>query len=257
MSESTDPMTGWKIPEKTEVTRALDLIGDPQNARMFFSGLENPHWLNVLRDQGLLSASPEVKDLTGNGKPLPDWPVAIYLKRMAPLLPDQVTEILLHVDTHDNAFAQMRVLEVAIDLPPKQAARLVERAIGFLGESVRDVVAARVTELLETVAKSGELATTKLLADAVFRPPGKLDDVWFGIELPKATLALRAFGTESVSILTDWLHALEERDGSWNSHVYRPSISPHQQNWGHNLVNPLVDAARDTSTNLVNEDPGS
>ncbi len=255
MSESPDPLKGWKAPEVDEITRALDLIGDPQNARMFFSSLENPRWLSALRDRHFFAIAPDVENVKGEGMRFPDWPEGVYLARMATVIPDDVASLLLAVDTRGNVLAEMRFLEVATALPPEHAARLVDKTVELIAESIGDVIAARVVALIETVARSGDFDATKRLADAVFRPPSKLDEVWFGLDLPKVTLALRAFGSQSVSIFTNWLYALEERDGSWNSHVYRPSISPHQQNWGHDYVNPLVDAARDISTFIISEDP--
>ncbi len=248
-------MAGWKAPENDEVTRALGLIGDPQNARMFFSGLENPWWLSALQDRNIFAVAAAVENVAGEGVRFPDWPEGIYLARMAPLLPDKVTALLLAVDTNGNAFAEIRVLEAAAALPPEHAVRLVDKAVGFLGKDFMDLLATRMVEFIGTVARSGDREATKKLANAVFRPPSKLDQMWYEIELPNVALALQAFGSPSVSILTDWLHALEERDGSWNSHVFRPSISPHRQNWGNGYVNSLVDAARDIASNLIGENP--
>lgn len=109
--------------------------GFPQNhvtLRYFFEGAA-PEWLVPLRDAGFFSAPPEplLHDDTGTIE-VPPWPQALYLLRVASDQPEEVLRTALAIPTTANLFVNGNLVELALQFPAGEAARLVPRVIASL-----------------------------------------------------------------------------------------------------------------------------
>lgn len=276
--------SGWKAPDDALVKNALSRIGDVQHRRVFFERLDNPLWVRALIRHGIFAAPPETRvDAQGREFWQP-WPEGEYLVRMAPDVPEDVTEAVLAATHSSSAVVRGLVLRAALVLPGAMAVRLLPSIEQYLADhSLYD--GPEIVALMEHLAAEGQVKPTLRLAKAAFIPrrieegevsarhrrkdvTAGVEPYWFGELMPKVVSVLTTVQKErALSTLTAWLNAylvaseqfVEGPDGHDLSYIWRPSISPHEQNHGYeDYGDQLVDAVRDVSVSqLANGRPVS
>ena len=99
-------MTSWTRPTAEEISRITHLTAKPEEQRYFFSRLENPLWIDALRDAG--SLEPPSPTSTDGGERHAPWPVAGYIARVAGSHPDPeiVAQVLRELAETSNVFVQ-------------------------------------------------------------------------------------------------------------------------------------------------------
>ena len=253
-------------PSDELVTRALTRIGDLQHRRVFYDKLDNPLWIAPLEVRGALA--PDEGGAQGPGFVRP-WPQGEYLQRMAPIAPAQVAAVLMKYLDSEDPVVRSVLVRAAAQMDGNTAATLVKGIMAF----IRDFNYFDHEVLLRLVANlvtAGELKSARSLVNAVYEPrveesdaePEKrrrggnlvgLDDYWYAHTLPRVAQLLAGADPDFVKGLSYWLKTVQtmreySTDDAYydGSDSYRPSIRPHEQNWGHDEVaEALVDVLRD------------
>lgn len=257
--------SGFVAPTDELVTRALTRLGDLQHRRVFYERLENPLWIEPLDKRGALA--PEPGTITGRGFVQP-WPQGDYLQRMAPLSPGTVAKVLARFLTDESPVVRSVILKAAAQMDGDTAATIVKGIVGF----IRDFNYFDHQEqlrLVENLVTAGRTKEARSLVKAVYEPRADsdgaggtrrrggnlvaLDDYWYARTLPRVAQLLAAAEPDFLKSLSHWLKTVQtlreysKDDPHYDgSESYRPSIRPHEQNWGHDEVaEALVDVLRE------------
>ena len=135
----------------------------------FFDRLDGPGWLSPLRRAGMFAHPPPV--VPGEaGLQAPPWPQASYLHRMADQDPSGVAEILQDLTDIENPTVLEQLATVAVALPSKEAAGLVDVYLFWLRTPFnKTLVTMRLTDLVQRFLADGFSAEAIRLSREVLR----------------------------------------------------------------------------------------
>src|SRR5260370_1036269 len=126
-------MKSWKKPTPEQIARAVAALGRPGHHSHFFDRLENPEWVSPLLQAGFFKEPPSlVRDDAAHTYRFPLWPESRYLVRMAELAPQAVFEATQAIPVTDNISVWEDLADIALAIPPEQAAIFVAQAEGWL-----------------------------------------------------------------------------------------------------------------------------
>ncbi|MEU0786829.1 hypothetical protein ABZ341_35345 [Streptomyces sp. NPDC006173] len=121
------------VPNPAKAHMTLLLGAFPQDyltQERFFGLLNTPGWLPHLDKHGFFSAPPAPEtDDEARTVAFPAWPASTYLVRMTSVAPAGVAAIVEQIPSTDNPRVNLDLAEVALQLAPADAARLVPRAV--------------------------------------------------------------------------------------------------------------------------------
>lgn len=259
----------WRAPDSSFVRRALSRLGDIQHRRVFYEKLNNPLWVDPLDREGVFESPPELVMSEDGTAQSEIWPEGGYLIRMASAVPRSVARVLERTCSSTNPYIRELILRAAIALPPDHAAPFAKPLARFLEENSLSH-AREVVDLAERLAEGGKAKAAMRILQAAFRPRAGgeettglggrrsvrtgLERYWFEERLPHAVNILVAIqGDRALTTLVSWLEAFMIASGDYVpgrlydlSHIWRPSIGPHEQNQRiERLGGALIDAARD------------
>lgn len=270
MPQGTMPMPSFNKPSQEQVEAALLKIPTFQLRRVFYEGLQNPHWVRPLYEAGAFTDPPQPVS-TGDGHIQETyWPELAYLTRIAELAPDDVVDVFLQLKRSTNSWVRRAVFEIGSRVPTASAIRL-EPLIREWAESdfglrtdPRSLVSLSVNLL-----KGGEPRLGRWLANTLFEPHAEdegtsrvrrpsvlLDDYWYEEELPRIIPAL---GENALKALIGWLvsyarlsgHASDDYDFSA---MVRPSIAFRGDSTDR-IEAVLIDAVRDLAVPAMRANP--
>ncbi|WP_371572155.1 hypothetical protein [Streptomyces sp. NBC_01314] len=126
-----ETLAAVREPGKAHVKLLLNAFPqDYLTQERFFGLLDAPRWLPHLRGYGLFSTPPAPEtDDEARTVVFPAWPASTYLVRMTSVAPVDVAAIAEQIPSTDNPRVNLDLAEVALLLPPADAARLVPRAV--------------------------------------------------------------------------------------------------------------------------------
>ncbi len=253
----------------------------------FFSQLENPKWLSLLKKEGLFSNPPqaEYNSEEGTVRHLP-WPATIYLEKMALVEPNLVTEVLQEIKDTDNSNVKTSLLKITA-LLPKEKRILLRNKIkewlksnqNFFQLAIVDLGTALMNKFAEEQEEDAafEIAATFLEIlpypkpspeskkyIPLRNPQTRLDRWHYNEFLKKNFQKLIELNTKRsfdlvCNLLSDYLklrHEGRKGENNYDDHSYisRPSIEDHEQNRDRDDVqNTLITAVRDIGLRLVKE----
>lgn len=249
------------------------------NYQYFFDHLKSPDWIQPLKERGFFSHPPQPIEESGYIS-FPLWPESRYLARVAAEAPNLVLEIALDIPETENARVHEDLIEAALSMPPDLAAKLGQRVEKWI-QSPYLLLPMKVASLVSYLAQGDQTEVALSLAKELlkvlpgYHPEGVVDasgridprsriNLWeyeqflnnnlpdLVSKAPQKTLALLCdILEESLEISKD------EREPEFYdySHIWRPAIEPHQQNWGHDVRDYLVSAIRDTSVAILERIP--
>jgi len=263
----------YRRPDEDLVRAALARLGNLSTQRVFYSKLENPHWVSALDQVGAFSNPPApITTADGTVRATP-WPQGDYLVRMADLVPDAVAAVLARIVSTTNPWVRRSLLEAAARLPATQAAELADGIAAWADDQWRGLLDPRsLARLLSNLFTGDQRRAAMKIANAFYRPrppegPSNLamrepraaiDDYQYAQTLP--TVA-RAIGRSRLSTLLRWLDEYERLRTSNrapiddSSHLWRPSIAA--DSGYHRVGDALVDAVRDAALVAFRTDPES
>lgn len=265
-------------PTKDDFKRLANEV--PRNAvtrGYFFDRLENPEWLEPLRQKGFFQHPPQpIRNEEEDTIRFPPWPEARYLARMAQHKPERVAEIIREMDDTDNANVLGDLVEAMLAMPAKLSAPLVKKAAQW-AEQLYRLLPKKLGRLIEHWAKGGQteeaLRVARVLLDVLpgerrMKAASKEDyrlppeprarfDTWNYKEILEKYYPelVRAAGLPALEVLCDLLEKTiqlsrprEDDHGPEDySYVLRPAIEEHPQNLGHTIKDALVSGVRNAA----------
>jgi hypothetical protein len=259
-------MAAYKSPTDAEVREVLRRITTPQLRRAFFEGLKNPLWVAPLAKAGFFTAPPE-PETTADGL-IRDiyWPEMQYLTRVGPEVPNEVVNVLLPLQTSNNAWFRRGVVAIAGVIPPEDAVRLQpllrEWATSGFGwrTDPRDLVRVAVRLL-----QGGQKKQGRWFANVIFRPNASenrsrpsdvLEEYSYEQGLPELVAAL---GDDGLSLVWPWLELYQRQVGhltenSDMTYMSRDSIRTRGESYD-GVEQALIDAVRDLAIRAMAVDP--
>src|ERR1700682_6396428 len=102
-----------------EVRNALVKLTTYDRAAYFYNRLNDPDWFDDLKKLKAL-----VPPRPTSAEPSPPWPAAIYLKKMAAILPLEVAEVASSVRA-TTLTTRRELMEIALKLPVRMAQRVL------------------------------------------------------------------------------------------------------------------------------------
>lgn len=262
-------------PDAGAVESVLVRLGDLQHRRLFFERLQNPWWVRGLDEAGAFDRAPDLQEDDAGQLRFRPWPEGEYLARMAGAMPEDVARIFLRLGGTPNPYIARLVAQAAAKMPATSAASLANLVAGYLHEPWANYIdPLDVVGLIKLLATGDRLKAAARLAAHAYRPRADpdadpnayrvtvsagLEVYWYGETLPQVVEALTPMGRVLVRTLRAWLEHYQVVSGSFNeatsgdtSSIWRPSISPHEQNQGMEEIGDLlVDALRDAIPAVV------
>jgi|LFRM01.1.fsa_nt_gb hypothetical protein len=250
-------------------------------ANYFFDRLENPEWLEPLRQKGFFRHPPQpIRNEEEGTIRLSPWPEARYLARMAQHQPNLVAEIIGEMDDTDNAAVLSDLVDALLAMPPNVSARLVEKAASW-AESPYLLLPEKPGQLLTHWAKAGRTEEAMHFARVLLAvlpnerrvEPGPDEAYRLPLE-PRARFArweyreilkkyypelVRVAGLPALKLLCDLLDKAiqlsrtrdEDQGPEDYSYIWRPTIEDYPQNLGYTIKDALVSAVRDAAELVV------
>ena len=121
-------MKSWKTPTPEVVARAVANMVRLQQQEYFFDRLENPEWLQPLREKGFFSRPPLPKhDKTQGTVEFNAWAASRYLSRMAALAPELVSSIILEMPATENPFVIRDLMRAAVSMHAETSEKLAQK----------------------------------------------------------------------------------------------------------------------------------
>lgn len=276
-------MRSWNQPTAEDLTALASLAGRPESRAYFFDHLQNPEWVTALDEVGFFEEPPEPvsADELGYSR-FPPWPEGRYLARMAPLVPEAVTSVLIQLPDSQNPVVTRLYLQAAAELPDDQLRQVAHKVHKWIWcpspDNFADEAASVICQLLrarkvnQAVRSAGVLLRFKETPDPVDSLAagdtlashsdvvGHLSD-WEYESVVKTILpalveeaglkGLKLFACLLDSAL--WLQRQEDEpdDSDGHSMIWRPAIEDHPQNHDHGIRDVLVSATRDAAVGFA------
>ena len=138
------------------IEKVLSSVKKETDRQYFFSKLNNPLWVEPLREREYFTSPPGLKFLPDGYVQFPHWPELGYLATIAVEAADQVIDIVLSIPKTDNPRVYDEILAIALKLEGPQSARLLPKLIEY-SELENQFLAHRYPELLEHWANQGNI----------------------------------------------------------------------------------------------------
>ncbi|HEX2179687.1 MAG TPA: thioredoxin domain-containing protein, partial [Actinomycetota bacterium] len=273
----------WTSPSEGQVNRVTTLINNALQLRHFLDNLQNPAWIEPLRDAGLFETPPPpIYDFAEGTVGSPPWAQSKYLARMAPFSPEAVHEVALSVPYAENVQVHEDLADVALALPPDLAARFVPKVRDWLRSPYLLHLPEKLGSLIVHLANGGQTAAAVELAAVTLelRPTDPTlakqpmwlapePRGWFGrfayenIVKDQIPALARKSPLPTLELVADLLSSAislsfrpgDEEPPTDYSHLWRPAIHEHEQNVDRTLRDPLAGALADIAEEIAREQP--
>ena len=149
-------MKSWTPPTNEMVEKVLSSVKKEADRQYFFSKLNNPLWIEPLRERGYFANPPDVKYLPDGYVQYPHWPELAYLVTVAEDAAGQIIDILLALPKTDNPRIYDDILAIALKLEEQESARLLPKLVEYT-ELENQFLAHRYPELLQHWTSQGNI----------------------------------------------------------------------------------------------------
>ncbi|WP_284987874.1 hypothetical protein [Arthrobacter sp. fls2-241-R2A-172] len=261
-------LSEFRQPTPAQLKEVLRRIPTFSLRRAFFEGLNNPHWVVPLANEGMFTDPPE-QEITGEGLVRDRyWPEIDYLTRVAPAVPSDVVDVLLKLSGSTNAWVYASAFRIGASIRASEAARLKPLIMGWkdagigLRSNPHEMVGFAANLLKGGQRKAG-IAVANLLfrprrAEGSHRPEVALDEYWYEECLPTI---FEALGDDALKIAVPWLEEYEHAAGRLTedfemTHISRPSIRRSTDRLS-SVEHALVDQIRDAAVTAMDTDPNA
>jgi hypothetical protein len=120
-------------PAEENVSRAIARMSRPEQQRYFFERLQNPEWIEPLKQKGVFDTIPQPRENDEKGTiSFFPWPPGEYLTKMANERPAMVAKIFVGLPATENPFIVKAMLDAAQLMPPDIAATLAQKIVKLL-----------------------------------------------------------------------------------------------------------------------------
>lgn len=269
-------MRSWTTPTREQVDQTAAKLAGPIQLAYFFEKLDNPEWIQPLRERGLLNDPPQ--PTPGEGKTLhhPSWPPIFYLLRMADdtRYATLIADILTSIATIQNLSVVSVIADTALKLPADEAAKVAASLRTWIrapdakflhkdiGELAARLLEAGHTELgmslvNELLSVSAPPEPEEHDALGIREPVSVVEPYWYSEILERLTPVLAAnVGLPALKTLTGILSKVvtithpRTTPPHDASHVWRPAVEDDEDRRD-GIENSLVTAVRDVAVDLV------
>ncbi|MEH2338208.1 hypothetical protein [Nostoc sp.] len=158
-------MTSWKKPTPQQLDKAIAKLIHPQQRNYFFNHLQNPEWIEPLKNKGFFQNPPQIIEDTSQGTvSFPMWAESRYLVRMAKYKPKEVLKIALQIETN-NLSVHEDFVDAALQMPLQEAVQLVSKVKTWI-ESLysSSLLPEKIAGLIVHLAKGDQLKKALELA---------------------------------------------------------------------------------------------
>lgn len=150
-----------------DVDRLFELISRRgANYRYFFVHASDPSWIGMLKERGHLANPPSVEVSEDGEVIMPTWWPMRFLSRVATLAPDEVLATMKELAASDNPRVHEGILDIALQLPGEQSARLLPEVLRYANNSGRSLPY-RLPDLLVHWTNEGQTAAALELAKRI------------------------------------------------------------------------------------------
>src|SRR3989344_6961369 len=255
----------------------------------FFSQLENPKWLPLLKEKEMFLDPPlaEQNPEEGTVRHMP-WAATVYLEKMATINPSLVAEVLREIKDTDNSTVRSSLLRIASLLPSSERetvsdkirkwlkvdhqffqSTLLEPSTILMNKFIEDGKEDKAFEiaktLLEILPNSSPITTDEYIS--LRDPKTRLDHWHYNEFLEKEFQTLIQLNPKySFSLVSELLseyfklrrEARQDNIDNYEdlSYISRPAIEDHDQNRDReNIEDALITAIRDIGLKMIQENP--
>jgi hypothetical protein len=268
------------LREETVERALVEIARGNAEYMYFFDHLNSAAWLEPLARHGRFQKPPDPVRREQYIS-FPAWPESRYLARMSAVRGAQVAvlEIVLRIPATENASVHDDLMNVALNLQPDQAARLVPRVCAWVRGPVKLQMPYKIGDLINRLAEGGEQQAALALAGAALafgpdpqvtsedgeaqrdrQPRPRFQDFHYGAIVTNVLPVLaRATGLAAVhlfaDVLDEWISLSRDEsevsDEDYLSHR-QPAIEDPTN--AHDLPSVLIGAARDAVELVVRDD---
>jgi uncharacterized protein YyaL (SSP411 family) len=145
------------LPSPERVARATELARSTLHRMWLLDQLDNPMWIDPLRERGFFRAPPgSIDHYLPGASGSPPWPDSKYLAKMASVDPFAVHRVAMQIPDTDNSLVHEDLADVALALPPDLAADFAGPAAAWLRSSVHHAgLPKKLGALVSHLAKGG------------------------------------------------------------------------------------------------------
>jgi hypothetical protein len=253
-------MKSYSKPTDDLVDKAVPLLSSPEHQRHFFDKLDNPHWIQPLKEREFFKYPPSAVPIQDGGVQHISWPASKYLARMAKFAPNEVAQIFTEMETN-NASVAVDMLDGALAMPTEFAATLMPALCKTIDSGLFSLDLEASTSLCIRLASEGQGDAALRLADCLFKPtfaidgdtPRRTNKHFYMEGLKRIIPALvAARSAEFLRQMCTWLLACVEAKNGVNkdtgydlSFMWRPAIEEHEQNSEFDFAGLLVSRVRE------------
>jgi hypothetical protein len=120
-------------PTEGNVSRAIARMSRLEQQRYFFERLQNPDWIEPLKQKGVFDVIPQPRENEDRGTiSFFPWPPARYLTNMASERPAVVAQIFAGLTATENPFIVKAMLDATQLMPPDIAVTLASKIVKLL-----------------------------------------------------------------------------------------------------------------------------
>ena len=269
-------MKSWKTPTPEQVQAAVVAIGRPAIRVQFFTKLENPYWVEPLRQHGVFKKPAQIQR-EGNSFSFPHWAEGRYLVRMAscgdPGVAKSVVDAVVETEPTDNQVVHLNYVEIALAVGTALSRPIVKSELKWLNRQpwLFPLLPEKYSELVERDAASDAIDDAFALARALLaispdkrpsdrsEPGSKFEHYFYRDTLLRSIGALkRVQPLETIRFLCDLVDAAIRIKAGPEPRSYdlsigwRSGIESNDQNFDHgSILDALLDATRDTLEEIV------
>ncbi|MBD2504674.1 hypothetical protein [Anabaena azotica] len=162
-------MTSWKKPTPQQIDKAIAKLIHPQQRNYFFNHLQNPEWIEPLKNKGFFQNPPSiVEDRILGTITFPMWAESRYLAQMAKHKSKEVLKIALKIES-DNPRVYEDFVDAALQMPSQEAVQLVKKVKTWIEKTYSSSpLPKKVAALIVHLAKGGHFKKALDLARSLF-----------------------------------------------------------------------------------------
>jgi hypothetical protein len=270
--ERLDDLLSVDEPTAAHAKKLRNKFPSSQAVLHYFFSHASAAWVRPLSEADFFTSPPPAElDEEAGTVQLPPWPASQYLARVAGQAPADVVEAALGIPDTDNSRVNHDLVQIALAVPPDEAAPQIPKVIAALGGRFGVIIPQQVGALVVHLCRGGHVDDAIALAGALLRrlplaegPAVSVDAYAYSVILREHIPTLvTAAGMPAFALLTGLLADVtrtnaERRKGrpeqDW-SPLWRPTIDGYEQRAESDLRHALVNAVRDAAASIVTANP--
>ena len=277
--ETLDRFLAEKSPTRKDGDAIAQQLPRSQTAALyFFSRLENPKWIPMLRKRGFFDSPPDpVLSEDEKTVAFPPWPQSKYLARMATQAQEDVLAIIQAIPDTQNPRILEDLADALMTMPANLVAQFADRIAGWTTYRFQLLLPRKLGALAEHLIKGSEVDAGFLLLRTLLMPQRKPDAGVHTLPIYAVEARFESFeyahilethfasvaevaGARSVELIADLLAvAVQRPDGEREdgSSVWRRAIDRSYSVHRDDIPDQLTTSILRTALQILERDPGA